>query len=75
MTTRRFASSIERPELDALLCEAQKRYDAMSPEEKRAMHDAQRKSWVIGETMLEHPEMTREEAEDLYEKVILGIGL
>ena len=31
--------------------------------------DAQRKSWVIGEMMLEHPEMTREEAEAIWEKV------
>ena len=34
----------------------------MSPEERAA----QRKSWVIGEMMLEHPEMTREEAERIY---------
>jgi hypothetical protein len=31
--------------------------------------DAQRKSWVIGEFMLEHPDATREYAESVYSKV------
>jgi hypothetical protein len=63
-----------RVEFDRLLCEAQARYDAMTAEQKKEMREAQRKSWVIGETMLEHPEMSRVQAEELYEKVILGIG-
>ena len=33
----------------------------------REEREAQRKSWVIGELMLERPKMTREEAERLYE--------
>lgn len=33
--------------------------------------DAQRKSWVIGEMMLEHPEMTREDAEYIYSKATM----
>jgi hypothetical protein len=37
----------------------------MTAEEK----GAQRKSWVIGEFMLEHPEATREYAEEIYAKV------
>lgn len=32
-------------------------------------HAAQRKSWVVGEMMLKHPEMTREEAERIYDEV------
>lgn len=60
---------------ESLLIEAQRRFDAMSPQEKGAMREAQRKSWVIGETLLSHPNMTRAEAEELYEKVVLGIGL
>lgn len=36
------------------------------PENRRA----QKKSWVVGELMLEHPEMTRAEAEALAEKVL-----
>jgi hypothetical protein len=43
-------------------------FKAMSPEKQREMLRAQRKSWVIGELMLEHPDMTREEAEKLYER-------
>jgi hypothetical protein len=57
------------------LIEAQKRFDAMSLEDKQKMRAAQRKSWVIGETMLSHPEMTRGEAEEIYEKVVVGVGL
>lgn len=64
-----------RADIEALLIEAQRRYDAMKPEEKRAMREAQRKSWVIGEMMLETPEMTRAHAEEIYEKVIKGVGL
>lgn len=30
---------------------------------------AQRKSWVIGEMMLEHPEMTRDDVEAIYDKL------
>jgi len=51
------------PELDALLAKAKDH--VMTPDEIRA----QRKSWVIGEMMLEHPEMTREEAERIYDTI------
>lgn len=37
----------------------------MTKEEK----DAQRKSWVIGNFMLDHPEVSREYAEEIYKKV------
>ena len=68
--TRRHMHGIpEHPELDALLRKAVAAYDAMSPEQKREMHRAQRKSWVVGETMLAHPEMTREQAVALYDSV------
>ena len=62
-------------DLEKLLVAAQKRFDAMTPEQQRAMRDAQRKSYVVGEFMLAHPEATREYAEEIYEKVVLGIGL
>lgn len=38
----------------------------MTQKEKRA----QRRSWVVGELMLEHPEMTREEAERRVDEVM-----
>lgn len=37
----------------------------MTKEEK----DAQRKSWVIGNFMLDHPEVSREYAEEIYKRV------
>ena len=58
-----------RTDLMELLKRAQEKFDALSPEEQRAHRKAQRKSWVIGEMMLEHPEMTREQAEKLYKRV------
>ena len=62
-------------ELERLLIEAQKRFDAMTPGQKKEMREAQRKSWVVAETMMAHPEMSRADAEEIYEKVVLGIGL
>ena len=53
--------------LDALIKDAMAKFDALSPEQKREHRLAQRKSWVIGEMLLEHPEMTREYAETIYE--------
>lgn len=52
-----------------LIAEAQTKFDAMTLEEKTAHRRAQRKSWVVGETMLAHPEMSREEAERLYDSI------
>jgi hypothetical protein len=59
----------EHPGLADALDRAVAALNAMSPEERRGMRDAQRKSWVIGQTMLDHPDMTREEAERIYEQV------
>lgn len=67
--------SLSDPELDSLLCAAQARFDAMTPEQQKEMRADQRKSWVVGETMLEHPEISRVQAEEIYEKVVLGLGL
>ena len=55
-----------RPVLDRLLAAA--RNHVMTPEEKAA----QRKSWVIGEMMLENLDMTREQAEAVYRKELEG---
>jgi hypothetical protein len=75
MTTFRMKPSPPNPGLDRLLVEAQKAYDKMTPAQKREMHDAQRKSWVVGNMLLDHPHMSRDEVEEIYEKVVLGIGL
>ena len=50
-------------ELDALLAAA--RNHKMTPAE----HRSQRRSWVIGEIMLEHPEMTREQVVAILDEV------
>ena len=41
--------TITDPKLILLLAEAVKNYEAMTPEQKEAVHDAQRKSWVRAE--------------------------
>lgn len=61
--------SKDDPELTAALIRAIAAYDAMTPAQKREHRAAQAKSWVVGEMMLEHSEMTREEAERLYDEV------
>lgn len=51
----------ERPELDALVERA--RNHKMTAAERAA----QRRSWVIGEMLMEHPEMSRGEASAIYD--------
>jgi Lon protease-like protein len=43
---------------------------AMSPAERKTMYEAQRQSWVVAELMMQHPEMTKEEAEILYKEAL-----
>ena len=52
-----------KPELLELLKKAKDH--VMTAEEKAA----QRKSWVIGNFMLDHPDATREYAEEIYAKI------
>lgn len=66
MTTRRMLiPSKPLPELDALL----EKVKTLPPMTKVQI-EAQRKSWVIGEMMLSHPEMSRERAEAIYDEVV-----
>ena len=55
----------ERPDLQDLIRASIAAFEALPPDEKLAVRRAQRRSWVLGELMLAHPEMTREEAEKL----------
>ena len=61
--------SQERPGLDRLIKEACARFDALSPEQQREHRRAQRKSWVVGEMLLAHPDMSREHAEKLWDEL------
>ena len=45
----RFQPLKDRPETNRLIAEALAKYEAMAPDEKEAMHDAQRKGWVKAE--------------------------
>lgn len=53
----------DSPELTRMLAKAASH--VMTADEKTA----QRKSWVIGNFMLDHPEATREYAESIYAKI------
>jgi len=68
-TRKTLFGSTPRPDLDQLVKEAVDRFNALSSEQQKEMYRAQRKSWVVGEMILEHLEMSREEAEALYDKV------
>lgn len=50
-------------ELEALLKLWREKWDRMSEAERDAHRQAQRRSYVKGELMLEHPDMTEAEAE------------
>lgn len=62
-------STPPRPDLDQLVKDAMARFNALPPDQQREHRRAQRKSWVVGEMMLEHPEMTRERAESLFDSL------
>lgn len=51
----KFPPSVDRPDLTKLLEETLRH--GMTPEDKAT----QRMNWVVGEMMIEHPEMSREE--------------
>lgn len=72
MATEKMLGCKDRPDLDALVHKAVAEFDTLSPEQKREHRKKQRRSWVIGEMMLEHPEMTYVEAERVYEEICLG---
>lgn len=69
MTARMPIPCPERPGLQALIEKAKKFWDSLSDEQKREHLRAQRRSWVIGEMLLEHPEMTRENVEWVVDQV------
>lgn len=58
----------DRPELTEAIKRAVAAFEAMTPEQQREHRKAQRRSWVVGETMLANPEMSREQAEALYDR-------
>ena len=58
-----------RPDLLAALARAKEAVASMTPEELSLMRAKQRESWVVGEMMLEHREMTRDEAAAIYARV------
>lgn len=45
-------------------------YEKLPLAEKYKMQEAQRRSWVTGEMMLAHSDMTKQMADDLYDKVL-----
>lgn len=59
----------DSPHLQRLIEEAIARFDALTPEQKQAHFQVQRKSWCIGNMLLDHPEMTREYAEKIWDEV------
>jgi len=59
----------DRPELTALLKASVAKVATMTPEERAKMIAQRRRSWVVGEMMLEHPHMTKERANELYDEV------
>lgn len=61
----------DRPELAELLARAKESFNALTPEQKREHRRAQAKSWVIGNMMLDHPDLSRDEAERIYNEMSL----
>ena len=70
MPTSMFPPMAAHPELEELARAAIARFNAMTPEEQRAHRAEQRRSWVRGELMLEHPDMPADQANALIDKII-----
>lgn len=58
-------------DLDALLQRAVAAFNALTPEQQREHMQAQRKSWVVGNMLLDHPEMDRAHVERIYDQVVM----
>jgi hypothetical protein len=71
-TPRAEAGMPERPELDALIKASIAKTNAMTQEERDAMRTEQRKSWVRGEMLWEHPELSRQTIHALVEEAAAG---
>ncbi len=56
------------PQLAALLEKAKSH--VMTPGEIAA----QRRSWVTGEMMLQHPELSKERADEMYDEMLRSLG-
>lgn len=54
-------------ELERLVREACARFAALTPEQQQALRAAQRRSFVIGNMLLDRPDMTREQVEAIYD--------
>lgn len=55
-------------DLEAAIKKAVAAFHKLSHAEQAAVREAQRKSWVVGELLLQHPEMTYEEAVTIYDQ-------
>lgn len=44
-------------------------FEALTPEQQAQHRAEQRRSWVVGELMLSNPDMTRERAEQIVDRV------
>lgn len=69
MTARQSIPFPPRPDLDALIKRASDLFDQLMPQQQAAHRAEQRRSWVIGELMLAHPDMTHERAIEIYEQM------
>lgn len=78
MTSMLPPSKDEQKERSEKLCDlvkmAMDKFNAMSQEEQRAHRNAQCRSWIIGEMMLENPDMTLERAEKLADECLREAG-
>lgn len=64
-----------KSELEKTVAEAMARFRKLPAEERLRLRELQRRSWVVRETLLEHPEMSREDAEKLYDNALNGGSL
>lgn len=56
-------------QMEQMAKDAVTRFEALTPEQQAEHRCAQRKSWVIGNMLLDHPEMTREHATAIYDSL------
>ena len=55
-------------DLEVTVAKAVAAFHKLSHAEQAAVREAQRKSWVVSELLLQHPEMSYEEASTIYDQ-------
>lgn len=59
-------------DLEKTIQAALQRFQSLPLAERIKLREEQRRSWVVGEMLIEHPEFTRAQAEKIFDDMLAG---